>query len=135
MMSDRSLDDAFRDYVFDLQPSFPTYESREAGGEQTASTSTDKDAILRLPIVNLRYEKTNVALVNFPSSLVHVISEYAGRIVFHVSASNWNLVLERIREKIRHEEDTSDLLPIQLLAHSALDKHRLVQVMNGRANG
>ncbi|KIL70462.1 hypothetical protein M378DRAFT_1044573 [Amanita muscaria Koide BX008] len=136
MMANRSLDVAFRDYASDLQTSTPSFELHDED-DQTLKVrpppsivSAEKHAILRLPIVNPTYEKTNLALVNFPSSLILLISEYAGRIVFHVSASNWNLVLERIQEKIRHEEDTSDLLPIQLLAHSALDRQRLVQVLN-----
>ncbi|KAM6496242.1 hypothetical protein JOM56_008948 [Amanita muscaria] len=124
MMANRSLDVAFRDYASDLQTSTPSFELHD---------EDDQTLKVRPPPSIVSAEKhTNLALVNFPSSLILLISEYAGRIVFHVSASNWNLVLERIQEKIRHEEDTSDLLPIQLLAHSALDRQRLVQVLNAQ---
>lgn len=129
MMANRSADIAFRDYECDLQGfADPLYGVDQASVE---SSRDFRDAMSDLPIVNANYEKTNFTLTKLPISLVHLVAEYAGRIVFHVSASNWDLVLDRIREKIRHEDENTDLLPIQLLAHSALNRQRLVQVLNG----
>ena len=130
MMANRSADIAFRDYECDLQGfTDPLYG---IGDQISVESSRDfRDAMVDLPIVNANYEKTNFTLTKLPTSLVHLVAEYAGRIVFHVSASNWDLVLDRIREKIRHEDENTDLLPIQLLAHSALNRQRLVQVLNG----
>jgi len=134
MMANRSADIAFRDFECDLQDSSSFADPLGYGyGDQTPSEPHhgSKAALLGLPIVNAHYEMTNISLTKLPTSLVHLVSEYAGRIVFHVSASNWDLVLDRIREKIRHEDENPDLLPIQLLAHSALNRQRLVQVLNG----
>lgn len=134
MMANRSADIAFRDFECDLQDSSAFADPLGSGyGDQTPSepNRSSKASTLGLPIVNAHYEMTNVSLTKLPASLVHLVSEYAGRIVFHVSASNWDLVLDRIREKIRHEDENPDLLPIQLLAHSALNRQRLVQVLNG----
>jgi hypothetical protein len=133
MMANRSADIAFRDYECDLQGSSIFTDPLYGIGDQTSVEPSRefRDAMLDLPIVNPNYEKTNFTLTKLPTSLVHLVAEYAGRIVFHVSASNWDLVLDRIREKIRHEDENTDLLPIQLLAHSALNRQRLVQVLNG----
>lgn len=133
MMANRSADIAFRDYECDLQGSSTLTDPLYGAGDQTSVESSRdfKDPMLDLPIINANYEKTNLSLTKLPTSLVHLVAEYAGRIVFHVSASNWDLVLDRIREKIRHEDENTDLLPIQLLAHSALNRQRLVQVLNG----
>ncbi|KAK2465915.1 hypothetical protein APHAL10511_001556 [Amanita phalloides] len=130
MMANRSADVAFRDYECDWQGSVPSSELQEGSGDSVETQNTGTHIMLGLPIVNPHYEKTNISLTKSHIPLLHLISEYAGRIVFHVSASNWSLVLERLREKIRQEDENPDLLPIQLLAHSALNRQRLVQVLN-----
>ncbi|KAE9388686.1 hypothetical protein BT96DRAFT_780264, partial [Gymnopus androsaceus JB14] len=47
------------------------------------------------------------------------ILKFAGRIIFHISASNWKVVFQRL-----HSTDLS------VLGHSVLDRPRLLQVMN-----
>ncbi|KAF8638594.1 hypothetical protein AX17_002135 [Amanita inopinata Kibby_2008] len=147
ILSDTSSDVTFRDYEssFDMQnlkdPEFYDGSHAAAEGEdqqppdQPSSASVNSDrpsnsSTLQLPRFNSTYETTHISVVKSPASLMQLIAEYAGRIVFHVSTSNWVLVLDRVREKIRQEDGNPDLLPLQLLAHSALNRQRLVQVLN-----
>ena len=62
-------------------------------------------------------------------------AKYTGRIIYHLSASNWAVVLHRIRQRIHGlagasdaEQDTADL---QLITYSALDRAKLVQCLQG----
>ncbi|KAF8635007.1 hypothetical protein AX15_000591 [Amanita polypyramis BW_CC] len=123
MTATRYTDIAFRDYESDLQMSMPS-------PDEDISYISSRINVTSLPILDRHYEKTSLSITKLPASLVHLVSEYAGRIVFHVSASNWGLVLERIREKIRQDDDNLDLSPIHLLAYSAVNRQRLVQVLN-----
>ncbi|KAG0709913.1 hypothetical protein DFH29DRAFT_1012634 [Suillus ampliporus] len=60
--------------------------------------------------------------------------KFAGRIVYHLSASNWMVVFHRIRQKIHFlantTEDNPDTIDLQLMTHSAMDRARLVQVLH-----
>ncbi|CCM02314.1 uncharacterized protein FIBRA_04405 [Fibroporia radiculosa] len=77
------------------------------------------------------YEKTTFVTSKTIASLNAVITKFAGRIVYHLSASNWNIVLDKIRVKIRSlsraTEDDPDIIDLQLMIYSALDRNRLVQ--------
>ncbi|KAG8905759.1 Ras GTPase activating protein ira2 [Tulasnella sp. 403] len=76
---------------------------------------------------------TPLTVSNSPSSINWLISKYAGKIVFHLSSSNWTVVFAKIRNKIHHlaqtHEDTPDMVDMKLVACSALDRTKLVQVM------
>ncbi|PFH50162.1 hypothetical protein AMATHDRAFT_80979 [Amanita thiersii Skay4041] len=143
LLSTPSSDVTFRDYesfdayatssLTDLPEGNASSSEVSTLNNQPSTSSTSGGSgigLFNMPAVNTTYEKTHMSLVKHSASLIELIAEYAGRIVFHVSASNWNLVLERVREKIRQEDGNPDLLPLQLLAHSALNRHRLVQVLN-----
>jgi hypothetical protein len=89
-----------------------------------------------IPTHNLSYEKTPVTLVKVSLSLNTLIAKYAGIIIYHLSASNWPVVFNRLRNKIRHLaghncEENPDIVDLHLMTYSALDKGRLVQVLNG----
>jgi len=75
-----------------------------------------------------------MALVNSALALNLLISKFAGRIVYHLSASNWLVVFHRIRQKIHFlantTEDNPDTIDLQLMTHSAMDRTRLVQVLH-----
>ncbi|OAX42257.1 hypothetical protein K503DRAFT_374474, partial [Rhizopogon vinicolor AM-OR11-026] len=81
-----------------------------------------------------QFEKTRMALVNSTLALNLLISNFAGRIVYHLSASNWLVVFHRIRQKTHFlasmTEDNPDMINLQLMTHSAMDKARLVQVLH-----
>lgn len=78
---------------------------------------------------------TPLTVSSSPSSINWIISKYAGKIVFHLSSSNWAVVFAKIRNKIHHlaqtNEETPDMVDMKLVACSALDRTKLVQVMQG----
>jgi hypothetical protein len=64
-----------------------------------------------------------------------LIAKFVGRILYHLSASNWSAVFSRIKNKIyalaNNSEENPDVLDLQLVSHSLIDKARLVQVLQG----
>ncbi|KAG9027475.1 Ras GTPase activating protein ira2 [Tulasnella sp. JGI-2019a] len=76
---------------------------------------------------------TPLTVSSSSSSINWLISKYSGKIVFHLSASNWNVVFAKIRNKIHHlaqtTEEIPDMVDMKLVACSALDRVKLVQVM------
>ncbi|KAH9981838.1 hypothetical protein BJV74DRAFT_778311 [Russula compacta] len=82
---------------------------------------------------NTRLEKTPKVLARSHFSLNALILKFAGRIVYHLSASNWTVVLQRIRQKIRFlansPDDSPDVVDLNLMKHSSLDRTRLVQIL------
>lgn len=84
---------------------------------------------------NTRLEKTPKVLARSHFSLNALILKFAGRIVYHLSASNWTVVLQRIRQKIRFlansADDSPDIVDLNLMKHSSLDRTRLVQILQG----
>ncbi|KAI6152285.1 hypothetical protein BKA82DRAFT_4387651 [Pisolithus tinctorius] len=83
---------------------------------------------------SFHFEKTHMALVKSTLALNLLISKFAGRIVFHLSALNWPIVFSRIRQRIRHlastQDDNPDTVDLQLMTHSAMDRTRLTQVLH-----
>ncbi|KAH7931340.1 hypothetical protein BV22DRAFT_1124264 [Leucogyrophana mollusca] len=82
----------------------------------------------------LSFERTHMTLVKSSLSLNLLIGKFAGRIVYHLSASNWMVVFFRIRQKIHFlagtAEDNPDTIDLQLMTHSAIDRTRLVQILH-----
>ncbi|KXN84411.1 Neurofibromin, partial [Leucoagaricus sp. SymC.cos] len=84
----------------------------------------------------LKYEKTHQSLVKSRTAVSSLITDYSGRIIFSISISNWGMVFERLRSKIRalanktDEEVKSDLTDLQLLKYIVFDRNRLIQVLN-----
>ncbi|KAI9574812.1 hypothetical protein HD554DRAFT_2201766 [Boletus coccyginus] len=80
------------------------------------------------------FERTHMALVKSTMALNILISKFAGRIVYSLSASNWMVVFHRIRTKIHYlantAEDNPDTVDLLLMTHSAMDRSRLVQVLH-----
>jgi neurofibromin 1 len=84
---------------------------------------------------NTKLEKTPKVLARSHFSLNALILKFAGRIVYHLSASNWPVVLQRIRHKIRFladsPDDSPDIVDLNLMKHSSLDRTRLLQILQG----
>ncbi len=84
---------------------------------------------------NTKLEMTPKVLARSHFSLNALILKFAGRIVYHLSASNWPVVLQRIRNKIRFlansSDDSPDIVDLNLMKHSSLDRTRLVQILQG----
>lgn len=104
----------------------PSSDSVRSGKRSVASIASI--------LASTGYERTPMSMINSARCLNDLVEKFTGRIVFHISASNWNVVFNRIRQKIRQlsqNEVDLDAIDIQLLAHCALDRNRLVQVLSG----
>jgi hypothetical protein len=88
-----------------------------------------------IPTDNLSYERTPVSLMKVSLSLNTLIAKFSGLIVYHLSASNWTVVFHRLRNKIHFlastSEENPDVVDLNLMTYSALDRARLIQVLNG----
>ncbi|KAF7432844.1 Ras GTPase activating protein ira2 [Pleurotus ostreatus] len=98
------------------------------------SSKASIHSVIPIPANTLTYEKTHMTLAKSSLAVNRLIAKYAGRIIYHLSASNWKIVLSRLRSKIHflasNAEENMDVVDLQLLVHCALDKHRLVQVLS-----
>lgn len=146
MLSTRSTDITFRD--FETTPTPITFPPDPVAGPvrqepilraRSSSTSIRSgkqsiNSMIHVAATNMTYEKTHMSLVQTVPSVDALISDYAGRIIFHISASNWNSVFQRIRSKIHsitNRFDFKDSIDLELMAHCLLDRKRLVQLLNG----
>lgn len=88
-----------------------------------------------LPQHFTHYEKTSQMLYKSTVSLSLMIAKYVGRVLYHLSASNWPMILEKIKKRIHvlanTPEDGPDMIDLQLMAHSLLDRNRLFQILTG----
>ncbi|KAI0737738.1 hypothetical protein C8Q80DRAFT_1276173 [Daedaleopsis nitida] len=102
----------------------PSSTSLNSAGMSTSISS-------RLPQHSVAYEKTSFLTAKSVLSLHSAIAKYTGRIVYHLSASNWAVVLTRIRQRIHglasSTETEPDTVDLQLITYSALDRAKLVQ--------
>ncbi|KAJ3987640.1 hypothetical protein F5890DRAFT_1563214 [Lentinula detonsa] len=99
--------------------------------------STGKESLsnpVPLSSNDVAYEKTPVFYATSTQALAQQIMKYAGKIIFHISASNWKLVLQRLRSRIHflatHPDESSDSTDLMILGYSILDRSRLLQIMN-----
>lgn len=107
------------------------------GSSNSISSNMPVPATPRIPLHprSLSYEQTHALQATSPLVLHSLISKFAGRIVYYLSASNWSVVFHRLRTKIHFLAQTTEAQPdtidLHLMTHSALDRTRLVQVLNG----
>ncbi len=82
------------------------------------------------------YENTHGSFVKSARAVNSLIAKYVGRIVFHISASNWNVVFDRLASKITFlaahmsENANPDVVDLNLISYSVLDRQRLVALLN-----
>ncbi|KAF8506037.1 hypothetical protein F5888DRAFT_1937943 [Russula emetica] len=104
----------------------------------TSSSSVNGSQMTQVTVTpmaqhNIRLERTPKVLARSHFSLNALILKFAGRIVYHLSASNWTVVLQRIRQKIRFlansVDDNPDIVDLSLMKHSSLDRTRLIQIL------
>ncbi|KAH9927288.1 uncharacterized protein B0H18DRAFT_1161603 [Fomitopsis serialis] len=109
------------------------FRSRHASSTSLNSGTPSVTSTSQASKYSLVYEKTSVVTSKSISSLNTLISKFAGRVVYHLSASNWHIVLSRIRNKIHYLASTTetdpDIIDLQLMMHSALDRARLIQAL------
>ncbi len=89
----------------------------------------------QFPQHSLSYERTSAVSCGSISAMNALIAKFAGRIVYHLSASNWPVVFQRIKNKIHALASTSDedfdIMDVKLMQHCSLDRARLIQLLTG----
>jgi hypothetical protein len=150
MVDIRSTDTSFRDYEDKVNikvaarsvppPSLPHASDPSLRNRSSASSflsakiSVKSISHSHIPAVSTEYERTHMSLVNSSPAVNDLIAKYVGRIIFHISASNWKIVFERLSTKINfiatHPELNPDSIDLQLMAHAVLDRARLVTLLN-----
>ncbi|KAJ7034157.1 hypothetical protein C8F04DRAFT_582650 [Mycena alexandri] len=88
-------------------------------------------------VSSTKYEPTVGSVMKSPHALNLLLAKFAGRVIYHISASNWPVVFSRLRTKLHYLASTDfeltkqppDLIDLQLLAHSALSRDRLLLVL------
>lgn len=87
------------------------------------------------PQHSVSYERTSSILCSSNLSMNTLIAKFSGRVVYHLSASNWPVVFSRIKGKIHILASTSeedlDIMDVRLMTHCWLDRARLVQLLQG----
>ena len=150
MVAMRSTDTSFRDLEDKIKikvaaksvstPSLPL-DSEPSLRNQSSSSSIQSSKISvksishsHIAAVSNEYERTHMSLVNSSLAVNDLIAKYVGRIIFHISASNWRIVFDRLSKKINaiasHPEPNPDSIDLQLMSHAVLDRARLVMLLN-----
>ncbi|KAI0265102.1 hypothetical protein BC834DRAFT_880157 [Gloeopeniophorella convolvens] len=113
-------------------PQLPGSSTRPSN-VSSPSVNDSQFTVTPMPQHNTKLEETPKNLAKSHFSLNALILKFAGRIVYHLSASNWPVVLQRIRTKIRQladaVDDNTDTVDLSLMKHSSLDRTRLVQIL------
>ena len=115
----------------------PTDSSQPLNTSSSSVNGSQMTQVTVTPMAqhNIRLERTSKVLARSHFSLNALILKFAGRIVYHLSASNWTVVLLRIRQKIRFlansVDDNPDIVDLSLMKHSSLDRTRLIQILQG----
>lgn len=145
MVATRSTDTSFRDFEDTVNigvaaksvPPPPSVKASLRNQPSTSSISSGKMSIKstsHIQAANAEYEKSHMSLVTSSLAVNDLIAKYVGRIIFHISASNWKVVFERLSTKISyiatHPEHNPDSIDLQLMSHSVLDRTRLVVLLN-----
>ncbi|KAF7352222.1 hypothetical protein MVEN_01185600 [Mycena venus] len=86
---------------------------------------------------SVKYEQTTRSAMKSSHGLNTLLAEFTGRVIYHISASNWPVVFNRVRQKLHtfasgdfdRNKNPPDHIDLQLLAHSALNRERLVIVL------
>ena len=150
MVATRSTDVSFRDYEdrMDIEvaestafipppPLPPPAEATLRSPHSASSVSSGKmniKSISHIAAANAEYENTHMSLVNSSLVVNDLIAKYVGRIIFHLSASNWKVVFERLLTKINfiatHPELTPDSIDLQFMSHCVMDRARLVVLLS-----
>ncbi|KAF8645481.1 hypothetical protein AX16_007766 [Volvariella volvacea WC 439] len=153
MLPSQSSDISFRDFeLMETIPSGPTANQMkvpapppptvliERGLRSQPSSSSVRsgkltiNTTIHLPAASTKYERTHMSMTTSAFPVNSLIAKYAGRIIFQISASNWDVVFDRLRAKFdllaSSNEDAPDTVDLKLMAHCALDRSRLILLLN-----
>ncbi|KAF5369620.1 hypothetical protein D9757_010458 [Collybiopsis confluens] len=123
-------------HIHEATSSYPINElrSRPSSNSVSSAGKDNMSTYMFLSSDDAVYERTPTSYSNSGQALMQQILKYAGRIIFHISASNWKVVFSRLRSRIHfmatHPDDSSDTTDLLVLEHSVLDRSRLVQILN-----
>ncbi|TRM67484.1 hypothetical protein BD626DRAFT_544948 [Schizophyllum amplum] len=120
-------DPIYNAYAHQILRSRPSSTSVKSGQSTQSS--------LVIPVGSSAYEKTHISLLRSQVAMRDLIMKLAGQVIFYLSATNWNPVLHRLRSRIHFLANAPDEIKdtnidLELLYHCALDRTRLVQVLN-----
>jgi neurofibromin 1 len=151
MVATQSNDISFRDFgdrvlmkvpvsaISDPPPALPLPAENSPRSRPSAiSVSSSKmciKSISHIAAANAEYENTHMSLVTSSKVVNDLIAKHVGRIIFHLSASNWKVVLGRLSDKINfiatHPDITPDsIIDLQFMSHCVMDRTRLVVLLN-----
>ena len=144
MVATRSTDISFRDFEDRvninvavksvLPPTLPPLLRNRASTSSISSAKMSIKSMSHIPAATSEYESTHMSLASSSLAVNDLIAKYVGRIIFHLSASNWKVVFERLSTKISfiaaHPEISPDAVDLQLMSHSVMDRTRLVVLLN-----
>lgn len=96
-------------------------------------TPSIRTAVQHFPQHTISYERTSAVISSSMTALHTLIAKFAGRVVYHLSASNWAVVFFRIKTNIHRlastAEEEPDITDVRLMTHCWLDRARLVQLL------
>ncbi|KAJ6532260.1 hypothetical protein DFH09DRAFT_1370329 [Mycena vulgaris] len=114
----------------------PVVRGRASHSSFHSTTPSFGSTIPKNPSSN-KYESTTRSAMKSPHALNILLDMFAGRVISHLSSSNWPVVFDRLRSKLHYlaggdmdrSRQTPDLVDLQLLSHSALNRERLLMVL------
>ncbi|KAF7302288.1 Ras-GAP domain-containing protein [Mycena indigotica] len=139
MIEDQTTDLAFDDYelgpgemnLLDTDEEVGNLRPRASVSSLRSITASVSSSVPS-SIGGFKYERTKRSAIVSPQLMNGLLAKFAGRVIFQISASNWPVVFNRLRSKLHHlaggdmdRKQTPDLVDLQLLAHSALNRERL----------
>lgn len=101
-----------------------------------SSVSSSASTPIPLARSSLGFQRTPRTLMMSSLPLYSLITEWAGNIVYLLSAVNWGVVLSKIRGKIHAlaratQEESQDYTDLQLMQYCAMDRSRLTLILQG----
>ena len=144
MVATRSTDISFRDFEDSVNGKVPVGASAisvppvplppRSPPSTLSSAKVNIKSISHIAAANAEYENTHMSLANSSIVVNDLIAKYVGRIIFHLSASNWKVVFDRLSSKINsiatHHELAPDCIDLQFMSHCVMDRTRLVVLLN-----
>lgn len=124
-------------YMYDAELSLHSKTSSTTIGSGNTGQTKATSASTPIPAAphSTEFQKTHLSIVKNSLSLHKQIGKYAGLIIRHLSATNWPVVFARIRGRVEilsiTSEENPDTIDLQLMNHSAMDRSKLIQVLQG----
>ncbi|KAL1741753.1 hypothetical protein HDZ31DRAFT_84616 [Schizophyllum fasciatum] len=146
LVSSPCSDLAFREFAsedyprpeFRANPIYNAYANqilRSRPSSVSVKSGQSSQSSIAIPVGTAMYEKTHISLLRSQVAMRNMIMKLAGQVIFYLSATNWNPVFHRLRSRIHFLANAPDEIKdtnidLELLYHCALDRSRLVQVLN-----